>query len=128
MIITTAQLYSTKPEFSSFVGSNPNLFMSKICDYEDSDNWTRLEIRLNVFCWSAIPQKIFITFIIIVITLIIIKLVANHNLNSDLKDLTEILKIKKLPTNRLRRTLQGKIVRTTAIVLIRMMILDLKIV
>ena len=47
--ITTAQLYSTKPEFRLCTGSNPARGASEIRD--------GLEIMLNAFRRSSIPQK-----------------------------------------------------------------------
>ena len=35
----------------------PACCMSEICNGEDLWQWSRLEIRLNAFCLSAIPQK-----------------------------------------------------------------------
>ena len=64
VISTTAQLYSTKPELRFCAGSNPACGMSEICDGEDLWQWSQLEIRLNTFHRSAIPQKQFIIFII----------------------------------------------------------------
>ena len=58
MIITTAQVHSTKPELRS-----------RIRDGEDLLHWSRLEIRLDTFRWSTIPQKqltIIITIIIVI--------------------------------------------------------------
>ena len=67
MFITTAQLHSTKPELRFCVGSNPACGVSEICDGEDLWQWSRLEIRLNAFRRSTIPQKQFIIIIIIII-------------------------------------------------------------
>ena len=50
VVITTAQLHSTKPEL----------------DGEDLWQWSRLEIRLNTFRRSTIPQKQFIIIIFII--------------------------------------------------------------
>ena len=36
VVITTAQLHSTKPEFRFCTGSNPARSVSEICDYEIS--------------------------------------------------------------------------------------------
>ena len=66
MVITTAQLHSTKPKLRLCAGSNPARGVSEIRDGEDLWQWSRLEIRLNVFRRSTIPQK---QFIIIIITL-----------------------------------------------------------
>ena len=67
VVINTAQLHSTKPELRFYTGSNPARGMSKICDGEDLWQWSRLEIRLNAFHQSTIPQKQFIIIIIIII-------------------------------------------------------------
>ena len=60
MVITTAQLRSTKPELRFGAGSNPALSVSEIRDGEDLWQSSRLEIRLNAFRRSTIPQKQFI--------------------------------------------------------------------
>ena len=60
MVITTVQLHSTKPELRSCASSNPARGVSEIRDGED-----RLEIMLNAFRWSTIPQKQFITIIVV---------------------------------------------------------------
>ena len=72
VVITTAQLHSTKPELRFCAGSNPACRVSEIRDGEDLWQWSRLEIRLNAFLRSTIPQKKFITLIIIIIFIIII--------------------------------------------------------
>ena len=46
--------------------------MSKIRHGEDLWQWSCLEIRLNTFCWSTIPQEQFIIITIIIIIIIII--------------------------------------------------------
>ena len=66
MVITTAQLHSTKPEFKFWAGSSPARGVSGICDGEDLWQWSQLEIKINAFRWSAIPQKHFIIIIIII--------------------------------------------------------------
>ena len=58
VVITTAQLHSAKPELRFCAGSNG---VSEIRDGEDLWQWSRLEIRLNAFRRSTIPQKQFIT-------------------------------------------------------------------
>ena len=60
VVITTAQLHSTKPFCA---GSNPARGVSEIRDDEDLWQWSRLEIRLNTFRRSTIPQKQFIIII-----------------------------------------------------------------
>ena len=66
MVITTAQLQSLKPELRFCAGSNPARGMSEIRNGEDIWQWSQLEIRLNVFRRSTIPQKQFIIIFIIV--------------------------------------------------------------
>ena len=68
MVITTAQLHSTKPELRLCAGSNPAHGGLEIRDGEDLLQWSRLEIRLNAFRRSTIHQKQFIIIIIIIIT------------------------------------------------------------
>ena len=65
MVITTAQRHSTKPEPRFCAGSNPARGVSEIHNGEDFWQWSRLEIRLNVFHRSTLPQKQFIIIIII---------------------------------------------------------------
>ena len=48
----------------SSAGSNPACGVPEIRGGEDLWQWTQLEIRLNVFCRSTIPQKQFIIIII----------------------------------------------------------------
>ena len=60
VVITTAQICSTKHELRFCAGSSPAPGMLKIFDGEDPWWWSRLEIRLNAFCLSTIPQKQFI--------------------------------------------------------------------
>ena len=60
LVITTAQLQSTKPELRFCTDSNPAHSMSEIGDSEDLWQWARLEIRVNVFRQSTVPQKQFI--------------------------------------------------------------------
>ena len=64
VVITTAQLHSTKPELRFCAGSNPARDVPEIRSGEDLWQWSRLEIRLNAFRWSTIPQKQFIIIII----------------------------------------------------------------
>ena len=66
VVVTTAQLHSTKPEPRFCAGSNPVRGVSEIRDGDDLWKWPRLEIRLNAFLRSTIPQKQFIIFIIII--------------------------------------------------------------
>ena len=65
MVVTTTQLHSTKPELRFCAGSNPARGVLEIRDAEDLWQWSRLEIRLNAFRRSTIPQKQFIIIIII---------------------------------------------------------------
>ena len=51
VVITTTQLYSTKPELRFCAGSSPACGVSEIRDGQDLWQWSRLEIRLN-----ALPQ------------------------------------------------------------------------
>ena len=60
MVITTPQLHSTKSELRFCAGSNPSRSLSKIWDGENIWQWSRLEIRLNVYRPSTIPPKQFI--------------------------------------------------------------------
>ena len=64
VVITTAQLHSSK---SGLVGLNQALGVMEIHDGEYLRQWSRLEIRLNAFPQSTIPQKNFIIVIIIII-------------------------------------------------------------
>ena len=57
VVITTAQFHSTKPELRFCAGSDPARDVSEIRDGEDLWQWFRLEIRLNAFRRSTIPQK-----------------------------------------------------------------------
>ena len=57
MVITTAQFHSTKPELRFCAGSNPAGGVSEIRDGEDLWQWSQLEIRLNAFRQSTIPQN-----------------------------------------------------------------------
>ena len=63
MVITTAQFHSTEPKLRFCAGSNPACGVSEIRDGEDLWQWSRLEIRLNTFRRSTIPQKQFIVII-----------------------------------------------------------------
>ena len=60
VVITTAQLHSIKSELRFCACSNPARGMSEIRNDEDLWQWFRLEIRLNAFRQSTIPQKQFI--------------------------------------------------------------------
>ena len=65
MVINTAQLHSTWPKLRFCAGSNPARSVSEIRNGEDLWQSSRLEIRLNTFRRSIIPQKQFIIVIII---------------------------------------------------------------
>ena len=65
VVITPTQLHSTKPELRFCAGSIPALCVSEIHDGEDLWQWSRLEMRLNAFLRSTIPQEQFIIIIII---------------------------------------------------------------
>ena len=67
VVITTAQLHSTKRELRFCAVSNLARSISEICDDEDFWQWFQLEIRLNTFRRSTIPHKQFISIIIIII-------------------------------------------------------------
>ena len=71
MVISTAHLHSTKPKLSFCAGLNPACDVSEMWDGEDLWQWFRLEIRLNAFHPSTIPQKQFSIIIIIIIIIII---------------------------------------------------------
>ena len=64
MVIATAQLHSTKPELRLCGGSNPARGVLEIRDGEDIWQGSRLEIRLNAFRRSTIPQKQFIIIVV----------------------------------------------------------------
>ena len=57
VVITNVQLHSTKLELRFCAGSNPACDVLEIRDGEDLWQWSRLEIRLNSFRRSTIPQK-----------------------------------------------------------------------
>ena len=63
VVIITAQLHSTKPELRFCAGSNPARGVSEIRDGEDLWQWSRLEIRVNAFRRSTIPQKQFSSYL-----------------------------------------------------------------
>ena len=67
VVITTAQLHSTKPGLKFCSGSNPargvpEFSMVRISNWQ---TWSQLEIKLNGLCRSTIPQKKFIIIIAI---------------------------------------------------------------
>ena len=57
VVITTAQLDSTRPELRLCAGSNPARDLAEIRDGEDLWQWSWLKIRLYAFRQSIIPQK-----------------------------------------------------------------------
>ena len=63
VVITTAQILLSKPEHMFCAGSKPPRGVLEIRDGEDLWQWSRLEIRLNTFHQSTIPQKQFIIII-----------------------------------------------------------------
>ena len=74
MVITTAQLHSTKPKLRFCADSDPAPGVSEICDGEDLSQWSRLGIRLNTFRRLTIPQK---QFIIIIIRHILLNMICH---------------------------------------------------
>ena len=66
-LIQLKQLHSTKPELRFCAVLNTTRGVSVIRDGEDLWQWPRLEIRLNAFRRSTIPQKQLIIIIIIII-------------------------------------------------------------
>ena len=58
-----AQLFQKNSELRFCAGSNLASLVLRICSNEDIWEWSRLEIRLNVFRRSTIPQKQFIIII-----------------------------------------------------------------
>ena len=67
VVITTVQLHSKKLKLKLCAGLNPAPGVSEIRDAEDLSQWSRLEIRRNVFSRSTMPQKLFIVIVIIII-------------------------------------------------------------
>ena len=67
VVITTAQLQSSKSELRFSTGLNPAYAVSEIRDGEDLWQWSQLEIRLNAFRWSNIPQNQLMVIIVIII-------------------------------------------------------------
>ena len=64
VVITTAQHHSPTPGLSFCTSSNPGHDLLEICDGENLWQWSWLEIRLNAFIRSTIPQKEFTIIII----------------------------------------------------------------
>ena len=77
VVITTAQLPLTNPELKFCRCSNPAHDVSEICDGENLLEWSQLEVRLNTFRQSTIPQKQVIIIIIISIIIIIITVLTS---------------------------------------------------
>ena len=86
VVITTAQLHSTKPELTFCADSNPARGVSEIRDGEDLWQWSQLEIRLNAFRRLTMPQKQFIIIIIFfyVFPLVIFKFAVKYPNNDSL--------------------------------------------
>ena len=61
VVITAVQPHSKKPKLRFCAGSNPACGVSEIRDGKDLWQWSRLEIRLNAFRRSTIPQRQFIS-------------------------------------------------------------------
>ena len=98
LVITTAQLHSTKPELRFCTVSNPAHSMLEIGNGEDLWQWSRLEIRLSTFHQSTIPQKQFIIIILIIIIIIIIISIQNYTQHDlTLANLMELLKSRNFP-------------------------------
>ena len=57
LVITTAQLHSTKPELRFCTGSNPTPGVSEIRDEEDLWQWFHLEMTLNFLRRSEIIHQ-----------------------------------------------------------------------
>ena len=57
VVITTAQLHSTKSEIRFCTRSNPVHGVSEIRNGENLWQWSPLEIRLNVFRRPTVPQN-----------------------------------------------------------------------
>ena len=76
VVITIAQIQSTKPGLGLCAGSSLACGVSEICDGEDlwQWSWKWLEIKLNPFRRSIIPQKQFISIFIFIIIIIILAL------------------------------------------------------
>ena len=56
VVVTTPQLHWTKPELRFCAGSNPTRGVSEIRGGEDLWQWSLLEIKLNAFRRSTMPQ------------------------------------------------------------------------
>ena len=59
-VLNATQLHSTKTELRFCARSNPTRGVSEICDDKNLWQWSWLEIRLNAFRRSTIPQKQYI--------------------------------------------------------------------
>ena len=71
VVITTAQLHSTKPELKFCTGSSPACSVPEICHDENLWQWSLLERRLNTFRWSTILQKQFIIIFVITFSILV---------------------------------------------------------
>ena len=91
VVVTTVQLYSTKSELRFCAGSKPARGVSEIWDGEDLWQWSRLEIRLNTFSQSTIPQKQFIIIIIIIIKHTYLLLPLFHRILSHIWQLCKVM-------------------------------------
>ena len=66
VVITTAQLHSTKPQRRFYAGLNLASSIPEIRDGEYLWQWFLLKVRINDFRRSTTPQKQFIIIIIII--------------------------------------------------------------
>ena len=66
IFLKRARVSTNHAIFGNCPSSNPIHGLSEIRDGEDLWQWSLLEIRLNAFCWSIIPQKQFIIIFIII--------------------------------------------------------------
>ena len=66
VVVITAYLHSSKHQLRLCTGSSPARGVSEIRDSDDLRQWSPLEIRINAFRRSTIPQKQFIIVIIII--------------------------------------------------------------
>ena len=56
-VITTSQLHLIKPELRFYTGSNPAYGVSEICNGDNLWQWSRLQIKFNVFRRSTILEN-----------------------------------------------------------------------
>ena len=57
VVISTAQLHSTKPELWFCADSVPAFVVLENCDCKNLWQWSQWEIRLNALCRSTIPEN-----------------------------------------------------------------------